>query len=55
MRGRKPKGFGLPNRKSERSYVDMNQPGSPDYADRHRKTSREIMPGMTRIDIGSAS
>ncbi|GAB5351067.1 hypothetical protein TMRH483_02010 [Qipengyuania sp. 483] len=55
MRSRKPKGYGPAARKSERPYVDMNRPGSPEYAARHRTTSREIMPGMTRIDIGTAS
>lgn len=33
--------------------VDMNRPGSPDYAERHRQFSLEIAPGMKRVDIGA--
>jgi hypothetical protein len=37
-----------------RPYVDPNSPSSPEYSERHRQTSFEIAPGMTRFDIGSA-
>ncbi|WP_169829103.1 hypothetical protein [Tsuneonella mangrovi] len=34
------------------SYPDPNRPGSPDYAERHRRKVWECIPGMTRIDMG---
>lgn len=36
-----------------RPYVDPNKPGSPQYAERHRRKVTEIMPGMFQVDIGS--
>ncbi|QZD86680.1 hypothetical protein [Qipengyuania psychrotolerans] len=53
MRGR-PRRYIKPRPdRQQQTYVDPNKPGSPDYAFRHQQVSREIMPGMKRIDIGA--
>lgn len=52
MRGRAPRLIKAKLRNPHEPYVDPNAPGSPQYAERHRRKATEIMPGMTRIDIG---
>ena len=40
-------------RQSQPDYRDPNRPGSPGYAERHRRFSYECLPGMRRIDAGA--
>ncbi|QIG53897.1 hypothetical protein G6N82_06775 [Altererythrobacter sp. BO-6] len=51
-RGRKPRLIAAKRHDDLQPYIDPNSPSSPGYAERHRRKSYEIMPGMTRIDIG---
>lgn len=53
MRGRKPRVIGPSQVDSSEPYVDMNRPGSPDYANRNREYRFGIGGGMTRVDYGA--
>lgn len=53
MRGRKPRVIGPRQVDTSEPCIDMNRPGSPGYANRHREYRFEIGSGMTRVDYGA--
>lgn len=53
MRGRKPRVIAMREVEPNEPFIDMNRPGSPNYAARHRQTSYGIGRGMVRVDYGA--
>ena len=51
MANRKPESNPV-ERDADEPHVDPYAPSAPNYAERHRVTSYEILPGLIREDIG---